>query len=221
MSESPTEIQRAAAALLRAFRSLGAEHQTLVIELSKTEPKERRGTLSRMMSQVREVGSSTADALEHLAAAHGSQDLGIAGQCSTDEEGNAYHGFGGIEDVGETLFMAALSIKRAVDNMEKAYAPTRKYPHLAVARHPEAMRQVLAGLREALTALGTEAAATDPEDGVDVGPLLVTLDELESRICRIGPDLPLPRQEDVVRAVLTDPGIEAAVVAALNSRPSA
>lgn len=183
-------LRTAVAALLAAFESLGPEHQALTAEETDTTAKERQGTVRRMLQSITDAGRILVHAMELLALAHGMRALGINHQMAKDSEGHAYSPLLRPGNPGEKLYEAMSYVQVAIVRLGEAYEPTKKYPALAVARQPQAVKTVLASLRTALTSLCAELTIRDPEEDItEFDGALGFLTELETRVC-----LTLPTQ---------------------------
>ncbi|WP_331720874.1 hypothetical protein OG306_40535 (plasmid) [Streptomyces sp. NBC_01241] len=180
------------AALMTAWQHLAPEHQALAKEEKETTARERQGTLRRMRENLQDANNQMVFVLDHLATVHGMRALGLHGQHSQDRSGNDYSPLLPVGDPDEKLCEAATILGVAIGNLDKAYVPTQKYPALARCRCPQSMRQLFAGLRDAVTAMCAELMTRDLADGApELEPWKGFLDELEARVC---PILTLPDQ---------------------------
>lgn len=176
-------LRTTAAALLTAFENLGPEHQALVAEEKATTAKERQGTVRRMIQSSVDAGRILVHAMELLAQVYGMQALGISNQMAKDAEGAPYSPLLTPGNPDEKLYETAGFVQVAARRLGEAYEPTKKYPALAVARNPQAMRTVLSNLRTALTGLSAEMTARDlKDDAAELAPTLTFLDALETRV---------------------------------------
>ncbi|WP_030997788.1 hypothetical protein [Streptomyces sp. NRRL F-5630] len=211
-------VRRAVSALVTVFENLGAEHQALKAEEAETTALERRGTVSRMGEGIAATARMVSLAVGTLATLHGLRALGVDQQYAKDVEGGHYSPLLSLDSSTETLHDAFEYLDDAVRALERAYAPTRKYPRLAVARRPGHMRTVLSGLRAALDAACADLAAHDPEAAEDYARAGTVLTELEKRVCAATvPAQSGPSAEEVVAAIRSRPEVARAAAAALKT----
>ncbi|MBB6439574.1 hypothetical protein [Streptomyces candidus] len=193
LTEYPAEddgLRTAAAALLTAFENLGPEHQALTAEGNGATAKERQGTVRRMTQSLVNASRTLVHAMELLTQSYGMRALGIGNQMSKDADGADYSPLLTSGNPDEKLYETASFVQVAVRRVGEAYEPTKKYPGLATARQPQAVRTVLVSLRTALNGLCAEMMARDlTEDSAEFAPCLTFLEELEARVCTTLPTL--------------------------------
>jgi hypothetical protein len=197
-----------------AFVALGAEHHALAAEELATTGLERRGTVRRMLQCHRDAARILAEAVDVVAQVYGLRALGIHGQTAKKADGAEY-ALLSLRNPDALLLDATEFVEAAVQQLTEAYATTKKYPGLTVARRPDELRTVLASTASAVRSLTAEATARGL-DADDTDAVLTALHELESRTCRTASaQFAGPTAEDVTAAILSNPVIARAAAAAL------
>ncbi|MEU3907932.1 hypothetical protein AB0F20_29680 [Streptomyces goshikiensis] len=209
-------LRRAVAELTVVFENLGAEHQALRAEEAQTAARERSGTVIRMGEGIAQTARTVSLTIGVLATVHGLRDLGVTYGFSRTAEGGDYTPLLALPSSTEEILDALVYLDEAASTLGKAYAPTKKYPGLAVARCPQQMRAALGGLRAALEAVCAEAAEADAGVAEDYAVTHALLSDLEERVCRTVPAQSAgPSAEEVVAAIRADPEVARAAAAAL------
>ena len=204
--------------LLTAFQNLGPELVALTAEEQATTAKDRLGTVRRMRQELRDAMLALVHVLHRTATVHGMRALGIGGQHVHDGDGKVSHLVPSAGDPDEYLANTAVLLDKALLDLESAYAPTRKYPGLAIARRPAELRVALRALGTAAEALGADLSTSESDDiALDIAPWQKRLDLLDFRVCQVVPAQGTgPSADDVTAAILGNPEIARAAAAALE-----
>ncbi|MFF8717056.1 hypothetical protein ACF07T_37335 [Streptomyces sp. NPDC015184] len=222
MTQHPADndcLTRATAQIVTVFEQLGAEHKALTAEAEQTTAKERRGTIYRMTECLAQAAHVLKHTVGLLATVHGMRELGISRQFSKDADGHDYSPLNTLGDPDQILYEAESYLQEVAYKLDKAYAPTRKYPGLATARCPSQMKQALYSLRTALETVSTDLHSHyDEEAAGEHSSILTLLSELEDRVCRIVPAQSSgPTADEVAAAIRANPHIARAAAAALKT----
>ncbi|RZU28200.1 hypothetical protein EV284_6366 [Streptomyces sp. BK022] len=210
-------LRSAMAELTAVFENLGAEHEALMLEQSRTCGRERRSTVVRMDEAIASASDRVRFAADSLALVYGMRSLGISSpRFSKGAEGHDYPFLTPLGGSTDARFDVVEYLGEAVAHLVKAYEPTRDHPALAVARCPGQMKVVLSGLQSALDVVGAEFCEDEVLAG-ECASARTVLAGLEERVFSAVPAQAVRQLsvEEMSAAIESDPELASAAAAAL------